>query len=147
MDIPDEQVEMITKIANFDAVIDELEHNVFSHTTITTYMTKRILYSVLLFNKIVEGLNELRILNDEEINEVLDDWGKNPEGRDYSTEVAKAQFQSDIKGFIEWLEVEMPHWIYCPDDKYNDDKLTGWLDHEFKVRESLKQLMEEKEDG
>lgn len=40
------------------------------------------------------------ILTGEEIKAVLDDWGKNPEGREYDVMVAKAQLKK-VVGFLE----------------------------------------------
>ena len=47
-------IEGVTKIANTKQVIDYLEPNVFSHTTITNYMTERVLYSLTLLLKKME---------------------------------------------------------------------------------------------
>jgi len=41
-------LEGVTRIANTKQVIDYLEPDVFSHTTITNYMTERVLYSLVL---------------------------------------------------------------------------------------------------
>lgn len=56
---------------------------------------------------------------------------------------ATIQCLEGIEQVIRDLNAEMSSWVYAPDEKHNDDKLTGWLDHELKVIQSLRGKLEE----
>jgi len=47
----EELIEAITKIANNEKLTNHLEPNLFWHQEIQNWMTKRILYAYLLFEK------------------------------------------------------------------------------------------------
>ena len=47
----EELLEAITKIANNEKLVNHLEPNLFWHQEIQSWMTKRILYAYLLFEK------------------------------------------------------------------------------------------------
>ena len=49
--IADELIENITKIANNEALVKELDPNLFQHEDIKPHQVKRVLYAYLLFEE------------------------------------------------------------------------------------------------
>ena len=51
--------------------------------------------------------------------------------------ICGAQEAKTLKAVGEWLSQQMSLWGYSPDNTYNDAKMEGWLDHEYRVRQLL----------